>query len=207
MEKNSNGASTPAYALEKELVRDEIEQGLQAGVDTLAGKLPKRERPDNIHNTKYLLKQYRRVVYSIQLSEAELNARMEMEHGMSLSALEVNAELAGIDLSGTRLEAYAHSVIRSKNMLQIIDNALAGLRRDPDRGEYLYQILYVTYFSPQKPKNRDAILLELDRLGYPMSSSTYHDHLNAAIKAIDRILWGYTARDCINIIKQFLPEQ
>ena len=163
MSKNSKGASTPAYALEKEVVRDEIERGLQLGVETLEGKATRKEKTDNIHNTKYLLKQYRRVVY-------------------------------------------ANSVIRSKNMLQIIDNALEGLRMDPDRGEYLYQLLYVTYFSPQKPKNRDAILSELDRLGYPMSIPTYHNHLKAAIKAIDRILWGYTARDCIELIKQFLPE-
>lgn len=30
-------------------------------------------------------------------------------------------------------------------------------------------------------------------------------YLNLAIRAIDRILWGYTARDCMEIIKQFLP--
>lgn len=206
MGKNSKGASTPAYALEKEVVRDEIERGLQLGVETLEGKATRKEKTDNIHNTKYLLKQYRRVVYSVRLSEADMNARLEMEHGLRLSSLEVNAELAGIDLSGSKLEAYANSVIRSKNMLQIIDNALEGLRMDPDRGEYLYQLLYVTYFSPQKPKNRDAILSELDRLGYPMSIPTYHNHLKAAIKVIDRILWGYTARDCIELIKQFLPE-
>ena len=28
-----------------------------------------------------------------------------------------------------------------------------------------------------------------------MSMVTYHSYLNMAIKAIDRILWGYTARD------------
>ena len=33
----------------------------------------------------------------------------------------------------------------------------------------------------------------------------YHSYLNMAIRAIDRILWGYTARDCMEIIKQFLP--
>jgi len=38
-----------------------------------------------------------------------------------------------------------------------------------------------------------------------MSMVTYHSYLNMAIKAIDRILWGYTARDCMEIIKQFLP--
>ena len=40
---------------------------------------------------------------------------------------------------------------------------------------------------------------------YPMSPASYHNYLNAAINALDRILWGYTARDCIGIIKEFLP--
>ena len=35
-----------------------------------------------------------------------------------------------------------------------------------------------------------------------MKSDSY---LNMAIQAIDRILWGYTARDCMEIIKEFLP--
>jgi len=42
--------------------------------------------------------------------------------------LEVNAELAGVDLSGSKLEGYARTVIRSKNMLQIIKNALNTVR-------------------------------------------------------------------------------
>jgi len=43
-------------------------------------------------------------------------------------------------------------------------------------------------------------------MGFLMSQASYYNYLNAAIKAIDSILWGYTARDCIGIIKQFLPE-
>jgi len=38
---------------------------------------------------------------------------------MRLSTLEVNADLAGVDLTGTKLESHARSVIRSKNMLEI----------------------------------------------------------------------------------------
>ena len=53
--------------------------------------------------------------------------------------------------------------------------------------------------------SREVILAELDRQGFPMSMVTYHSYLNMAIRAIDRILWGYTARDCMEIIKQFLP--
>lgn len=53
---------------------------------------------------------------------------------------------------------------------------------------------------------RSIILTILDGRGFPMSIASYHNYLNAAIHALDRILWGYTARDCIEIIKQFLPE-
>lgn len=196
----------PAYGLEKEMLRTEIEDGLHAGVEKLSKNVEKSTQESNFHNTKYLLKQYRRVEYAIQISESELNLRMEMAHGMQLSTLKVNADLAGIDLSGTKLEGHARSVIRSKNMLEIINSALEAVRGDPDRGELLYHVLYHTYFTKQKPRNRDQILHELDMKGYPMSSTTYHVNLNAAIKAIDRILWGYTARDCIELIKQFLPE-
>ena len=165
----------------------------------------KRKPVEKYHNTRHLLKQYRKVAYAIQISESDMNVRMEMEHGTRLSTLEVNAELAGVDLSGSKLEGYARTVIRSKNMLQIIKNALNTVRLDPDHGELMYQILYLTYFSERKLANREAILAELERIGFQMSMVTYHSYLNMAINAIVRILWGYTARDCMEIIKQFLP--
>ena len=196
----------PALAIEKEVKRDEISTGLNVGVEKLEGKTTARQPIDNTHNTKYLLKQYRRVAYAVEISESELNLRMEMEHGTRLSTLEVNAELAGVDLSNTKLEAYAQSVIRSKSMLEIIKTALDSVRKDPDRGELMYQILYETYFTPSKPRRREDIIDKLDSMGFTMSIASYHNYLNAAIHAIDRILWGYTARDCIEIIKQFLPD-
>lgn len=207
MSKAKQADANPAYCLEKEIVRTEIEGGLQAGLNKLSGsEEPPAEREDNFHNTKYLLKQYRRVEYSVHVSESELNLRMELTHGMQLSTLEVNAELAGVDLTGTKLERYAQSVIRSKNMLEIINTALETVREDPEHGELLYYVLYYTYFTKQKPRNREQILRELETKGFPMSVSSYHNHLNAAVKAIDRILWGYTARDCIELIRHFLPE-
>lgn len=150
--------STPAFEIEKEALKTEIETGIQAGVDHLEAKTAKRKDADKYHNTRHLLKQYRKVAYAIQISEADMNVRMEMEHGTRLSTLEVNAELAGVDLSGSKLEGYARTVIRSKNMLQIIDNALNTVRMDPDHGELMYQVLYLTYFSKKKPANREVIL-------------------------------------------------
>ena len=86
--------STPAFEIEKEALKTEIETGIQAGVDHLEAKTAKRKDADKYHNTRHLLKQYRKVAYAIQISEADMNVRMEMEHGTRLSTLEVNAELA-----------------------------------------------------------------------------------------------------------------
>ena len=98
--------STPVFALEKEALKAEIETGLQVGVDHLEDKPMKRKPVEKYHNTRHLLKQYRKVAYAIQISESDMNVRMEMEHGTRLSTLEVNAELAGVDLSGSKLEGY-----------------------------------------------------------------------------------------------------
>ncbi len=194
----------PACAIEEEILKEEIEGEIRRSVEKPGEEVQSPE--DRLHNTKLLLKQYRKVAYAVKISEEELNLRMEMEHGTKLSTLEVNAALAGMDLSNTKLENYTRSVVRSKNMLEIINNSLESVRQDPEHGELMYQILYLTYFSPQKPRNREQIIAILDREGFPLCTSTYHVYLNEAIKAIDKILWGYTAKDCMEIVKQFLPD-
>ena len=57
--------STPVFALEKEALKTEIETGLQVGVDHLEDKPMKRKPVEKYHNTRYLLKQYRKVAYAI----------------------------------------------------------------------------------------------------------------------------------------------
>jgi hypothetical protein len=205
MAENARKVSSP-FALEKEAVIDEIENGVQSGVEKLGSDGDDEKKQENFHNTKKLLEQYRRVAYAVAISESELNIRMELEHGTKISTLEINAELAGVDLGETRLAGHTRTVIRSKNMLEIITTALNAVRSDPDNGELLYQILYLTYFTSQRPKNRTQIVDQMDKLGFQMSIASYYNYLRAGIQVIDRILWGYTARDCIEIIKQFIPE-
>lgn len=147
----------PAFALEKELINEEIDSEIRRSVEKQGDDAMQPD--ERLHNTKLLLKQYRRVAYAVKISEEELNLRVEMEHGTRLSTLEVNALLAGMDLSNTKAESYTRTVVRSKNMLEIINNALEAVRQDPDHGELMYQILYLTYLSPQKLKNRQPITL------------------------------------------------
>ena len=97
--------------------------------NTRNGSAPMTE--ERFHDTKKLLSQYRRIQYAVDTSAEEINARMEIDHGTQLFVEQINAELAGIDLSGTKLEKYAQCVIRSKNMLSIIDSAMERLKRYP----------------------------------------------------------------------------
>ena len=47
--------STPAFEIEKEALKTEIETGIQAGVDHLEAKTAKRKDADKYHNTRHLL--------------------------------------------------------------------------------------------------------------------------------------------------------
>lgn len=45
--------STPAFEIEKEALKTEIETGIQAGVDHLEAKTVKRKDADKYHNTRH----------------------------------------------------------------------------------------------------------------------------------------------------------
>ena len=47
--------STPAFEIEKEALKTEIETGIQAGVDHLEAKTAKRKVADKYHNTRHLV--------------------------------------------------------------------------------------------------------------------------------------------------------
>ena len=53
-----------------------------------------------------------------------------------------------------------------------------------------------------RPKGRLSCIKRNEDMGRLDALQEMAQH---EIKAIDRILWGYTARDCMEIIKQFLP--
>lgn len=163
-------------------------------------------RRDRLHDTRYLLQQYRRVEYSVRLSCQELQDRAMEEYGTELSTLKNNAELAGMDLSGTKIESYTRSVVRSLEMLRIIDRALRAVKEDPICGERMYYTLYYTFTCPKRYPRRELILEKMDELGYPMSLGTYHNYLNKGIEALDKILWGYTSAECREIIDSFLEK-
>lgn len=115
------------------------------------------------HDTWKLLKRYRDVVWSMELSVQQLKTQFKVEYGSSIEEFLESVYLAGADLSGTQIEDHARCIERSNKMLTLVTNAVDLLRTRHKNGETYYWILYYTYLSPQQLRNVDEIITSSDR--------------------------------------------
>ena len=143
------------------------------------------------HDTWTLLKNYRSVSWSIEVSDYNLQAEFRTEYGCASEAV---------------LESYVHSLERSKRMLQLINSAIDLMRKKHEKGELYYWILYYTYLAPHHYANNYEILHFLELKGMPMSMRNYYLRREEAINVLSSVLWGYTSTDCEELINRLLPE-
>ena len=157
------------------------------------------------HDTWRLLKKYRDVVWSLEVSVQQLRNKFQIEYGSSIEDFLESIYLAGADLSGTALEHHAQCVERSHKMLKLVENAVELLRVHHKNGEEYYWLLYYTYLSPQKLKNLDEIIDQLRPHIRDISPRTYYRKRSAAVEALSSVLWGYTSQDTMRILEEFFP--
>ena len=100
--------------------------------------------PSYYHDTWTLLKNYRSVSWSIEVSDYNLQAEFRTEYGCASEAVLDGLEASN---SNTHLESYVHSLERSKRMLQLINSAIDLMRKKHEKGELYYWILYYTYLQ------------------------------------------------------------
>ena len=96
------------------------------------------------HNTEMLLKKYRDVVWSIEVSAIQAQISFELEMDCKLEEFLEMSYAAGADLSGTNIQEQMRTLERNKKMLKIIEAAVQVLRRKQIDGELYYWILYYT---------------------------------------------------------------
>ena len=147
------------------------------------------------HNTELLLKKYRDVVWSVEVSMAWTNMNFEAEFGTKIDEFIEMSYCAGADLTGTDIEEQIRTTERNRKMLNIINSSLDILRKKHKNGEMYYQILYLTYISGETYENTEAILEELADLGFLMSMKTYFKKKKEAISLISNGLWGFTSKN------------
>ncbi len=158
------------------------------------------------HNTWKLLKKYRDVVWSLELSVQHVRKSFEIEYGSTIENFLDSMYLAGADLSGTDIEHHAKCIERSHKMLKLMESAVELLRNKHKYGETYYWVLYYSFLSPQQLRNVEEIIEKLRPYIRDISFRTYYRRRNEAIEALGSVLWGYTSNDCKEILERFLPE-
>ncbi len=158
------------------------------------------------HDTWKLLKKYRDVVWSLELSVQQIKSQFQIEYGSDIDDFLDSIYMAGADLSGTQIENHARCIERSHKMLTLVGNSVDLLRTRHKNGEMFYWLLYYTYLSPQRLQNVDEIMEQLRPHMRDISVPTYYRKRKQAVEALSSILWGFTSQDCLNILDEFFPE-
>ena len=175
----------------------------------MANKKVERDMTEDprFHNTWRLLKQYRDVVWSMEVSVAQLKNEFQVEYGSSIEEFLDSVYLAGADLSGTELEQHARSIERSNKMLTLLRNAVEIMRSRHKFGEVYYWVLYYSFLSPQELRNVEEIIDQLRPHIRYISFRTYYRRRREAVETLSSILWGYTAQENLELLKEFFPEE
>ena len=155
------------------------------------------------HDTRRLLRKYRDVTWSLELSVQQMRNQFHVEYGTSVEEFLESIYLAGADLSGTELEHHAKCIERSHKMLKLLDSAVELLRTRHKDGEVYYWLLYYTYLSPQQFQNTDEIIEQLRSHVRDISIPTYYRWKKKAVETLSAILWGYTEKDSLQILEEF----
>ncbi len=171
------------------------------------GKKKDVEADSRYHDTWRLLKKYRDVVWSMELSVQQLKKEFESEYECSIDDFLESVYMAGADLSGTEIESHARSIERSNKMLKLVNGAVELLRTRHKNGEELYWVLYYTYLSPQQLRNVGEIMEQLRPHISDVSIPTYYRRRQQAVAALSSVLWGYSSQDCLKLLEEFFPSE
>lgn len=164
---------------------------------------PSVEENPLFHDTWKLLKNYRDAVWNLELAVQHVKNTFEIEYGSSIEEFLESIYLAGADIGGSKLENYAKSIERSNKMLNLLNSAVDILRSKHKHGEQYYWILYYSYLSPQQLQNTDEIIESLMPHIANISKRTYYRKRPEAVQALSSILWGYTSKDCLEMLNKF----
>ena len=116
-------------------------------------------RRNMYHNTQVMLKHYRDIVWALECFPSEV--AQELDQPLK----DLDALLSVVDtqvaLGNAKLEHRLLSIRKSRLLLDRINEALTVLRHKPGNGELMYNIIFQTFITPDKPSHTD-ILYRLD---------------------------------------------
>lgn len=139
------------------------------------------------HNTELLLKQYRNIAWMIECFPETIAEELEQPFE------NVDQVIERLDLEMTmgsrKIENRLESIRKTRLVLDRVNDALTVLKRKPDDGERLYELIYLTYIAPES-LNHNELLYRLN-----LSSRHYYRLREQAISILSIRLWSAPNKD------------
>lgn len=134
------------------------------------------------HNTEILLEQYRNIVWALECVPGELSEELK------LSTKNIDDLVSRIDfemaMENKRLESRLNTIIKTRILLERVQDALMVLRKKPNVGELLYRLIYDAFIDPKERPSHELI----DRS--QMAPRTYYRMRAEAITIMSIRLWS-----------------
>ena len=184
MSKQDNCASKALY--------EQQEKKISAQSDAMIKLLTKKgiledRQIDDERIRQVLLENYRNIAWALECFPDTIAE--ELDHPLA----ELDALLDHMDLEmgmgNRKLESRLESVKKSRLLLDRVNEALTVLKRKPDNGPKMYEIIYLTYLAPDKLSHTD-LLYRLD-----ISSRHYYRLRGQAITILSIRLWSAPASE------------
>ena len=163
------------------------ERGILADESITPQQVEEKKRKEAYHNTLLLLSNYRNILWQtdseLETIAAELNLPLQKLDAV-LSRID-----AEIGMENRRLELRLERLAKTRQLLDRINDALTSLKRKPDNGPLLYELIYLTYIGEEKLVLND-ILYRLN-----ISRRHYYRLKEQAVTAISLRLWSAPTTD------------
>lgn len=176
---SAQSAAFMKYLVKKGLISDATIQ------DPDVRKAKQEKQRVMFHNTQLLLKHYRNIKWVLECFPDTVAEDLDMPYH-SLDTL-----LDGIDmqlsLENTKLQHRLQSLHKSRLMMDRLNEALTMLQKKPGNGELMYQVIYLTYISPEQMKH-EQILSEIN-----ISGRQYYKLRQQAFTLLSIRLWSAPA--------------
>ena len=157
-------------------------------IDDAQKRAARQEKTKNCyHNTLMLLQHYRTLVWMLECFPETVAAELDRPfEGVDKLIEEVDVEVA---LGNKKIESRMQGMQKSRLLMDRLNEALTVLRKKPDNGERLYNLIYTAYIAPEV-LNPQEVLYRLNLL-----SRNFYRYRQQAISVLSIRLWATAAPD------------
>ena len=145
------------------------------------------KQKNTYHNTLMLLKNYRTIAWMLECFPDNVAEELDRPFENLDELIDhIDVEMS---MGNRKLERRIEGVRKSRILLDRVNEALTVLKKKPENGEILYNLIYQTFITPENLSLTD-ILYRLD-----ISPRHYYRLRSQAITILSIRLWAAPAKD------------